>query len=151
MGIFGAISTNSFWLILLVLFLLVEAATVSITSIWFAAGALAALICSLFGGQVWLQIVFFFLVSILSLILTKPLVKKFINPAVVSTNFDRIIGMDAVVTEEIDNLKAQGAVLVDGKVWTARSLDNSVIAKDSIVKACEIDGVKLIVSKINNK
>lgn len=116
MGIFGAISTNSFWLILLVLFLLVEAATVSITSIWFAAGALAALICSLFGGQVWLQIVFFFLVSILSLILTKPLVKKFVNPAVVSTNFDRIIGMDAVVTEEIDNLKAQGAVLVDGKV-----------------------------------
>ena len=150
MGIFGAISTNSF---------LADFACT------FACGSCncfhhqylvcsrcaCSLICSLFGGQVWLQICLFFLVSILSLILTKPLVKKFVNPAVVSTNFDRIIGMDAVVTEEIDNLKAQGAVLVDGKVWTARSLDNSVIAKDSIVKACEIDGVKLIVSKINNK
>lgn len=149
MGILSALSTNTVWLILFVLFLIFEALTVAITSIWFAAGSLAALACSMLGGPLWLQIVLFFLVSILSLILTKPLVKKYVNSNAVATNFDRIIGMEAVVTEEIDNLKAQGSVLVDGKVWTARSADNSVIEKDSIVRACKIDGVKLIVSKIN--
>ncbi len=148
-AMFSGISTNTLWLILFVLFLIFEAVTVSITSIWFAAGALVALICSMLGGPVWLQVVLFFLVSILTLILTKPLVKKFVNSNTVSTNFDRIIGMNAVVTEEINNLKAQGAVLVDGKVWTARSSDDSVIEKDTIVKVCKIDGVKLIVSKIN--
>lgn len=140
-------SMNSLWLVLLVAFLVFEAISVAITSIWFAVGALAALICSLLGGPLWLQIVLFFLVSILSLILTKPLVKKYVNSAAVSTNFDRIIGMDAVVTDEINNLKARGAVLVDGKTWTARSSDESVIEKDSIVKVVKIDGVKLIVSK----
>ena len=148
-AMFSGISMNTLWLILFVLFLIFEAVTVSITSIWFAAGALVALICSMLGGPVWLQVVLFFLVSILTLVLTKPLVKKFVNSNTVSTNFDRIIGMNAVVTEEINNLKAQGAVLVDGKVWTARSLDDSVIEKDTIVKVCKIDGVKLIVSKIN--
>lgn len=148
-AMFSGISTNTLWLVLFVLFLIFEAVTVSITSIWFAAGALVALICSMLGGPVWLQVVLFFLVSILTLILTKPLVKKYVNSNTVSTNFDRIIGMNAVVTEEINNLKAQGAVLVDGKVWTARSSDDSVIEKDTIVKACKIDGVKLIVSKIN--
>lgn len=140
-------SMNSLWLVLLVAFLVFEAISVAITSIWFAVGALAALICSLLGGPLWLQIGLFFLVSILSLILTKPLVKKYVNSAAVSTNFDRIIGMDAVVTDEINNLKARGAVLVDGKTWTARSSDESVIEKDSIVKVVKIDGVKLIVSK----
>ena len=143
------INTNIVWLILFLILLLVEAATVSLTSIWFALGALAALICSISGGPLWLQLVFFFLTSILTLIFTRPLAKKHVNSKIVSTNFDRVIGMEAVVTEEIDNIKSRGAVLIDGKIWTARSSDGSIIEKDSVVKACKIDGVKLIVSKIN--
>lgn len=137
-----------FWLIAMVVLLIVEAAVPGLVSIWFALGALGALIAALLGAPLWLQIVWFILLSILSLILTRPLVKKYVNSRVKPTNADMMIGKDCVVTEEIDNLKGSGAVSVSGKVWTARmENENEQAQAGEVVKVLRIEGVKLIVSK----
>ncbi len=137
-----------FWLIAMVVLLIVEAAVPGLVSIWFALGSLGALIAALLGAPLWLQIVWFILLSILSLILTRPLVKKYVNSRVKPTNADMMIGKDCVVTEEIDNLKGSGAVSVSGKVWTARmENENEQAQAGEVVKVLRIEGVKLIVSK----
>ena len=137
-----------FWLIAMVVLLIVEAAVPGLVSIWFALGALGALIAALLGAPLWLQIVWFILLSVLSLILTRPLVKKYVNSRVKPTNADMMIGKDCVVTEEIDNLKGSGAVSVSGKVWTARmENENEQAQAGEVVKVLRIEGVKLIVSK----
>ncbi len=135
------------WLIAMIVLLVIEGVVPGLVSIWFAAGALIALVSSLFGAPLWLQIVWFLIVSIALLVLTRPLAKKYINSRTTPTNADRIIGKDCVVTEEIDNLRGTGAVSVDGKVWTARleQVDGKA-PKGSIVKATRIEGVRLIVS-----
>lgn len=136
------------WLIAMIVLLVVEGVVPGLVSIWFAAGALVALLLSLLGADVWLQAVCFLVVSLALLILTRPLAKKYVNSRVTPTNADRIIGMDCVVTEEIDNLRGTGAVSVDGKTWTAR-LDQTdgKAQKGSVVKALRIEGVRLIVTK----
>lgn len=135
-----------FWIAAMIFFIIVEAVTVGLASIWFAIGSVAALICALAGGPVWLQVVWFVAVSALTLYLTRPLVKKYVAGRAVPTNADRNIGRTAVVTEEINNLAATGAVKVDGLDWTARSTDDSItIPKDSVVVIREIRGVKLLV------
>ena len=140
-----------FWAAAIVIFVVVELATVGLASIWFALGALCALISALLGAQVWLQIVWFAVISVAALVLTRPLVKKYINAKTYATNADRVIGCRAVVKERIDALTGTGAVLADGKMWSARSADGSVIEADSIVTVKEIQGVKLVVeSKENN-
>ena len=137
-----------FWLIAMVVLLIVEAAVPGLVSIWFALGALGALIAALLGAPLWLQIVWFILLSVLSLILTRPLVKKYVNSRVKPTNADMMIGKDCVVTEEIDNLRGSGAVSVGGKVWTARMDKETEQAQaGEVVKVLRIEGVKLIVSK----
>ena len=137
-----------FWLIAMVVLLIVEAAVPGLVSIWFALGALGALIAALLGAPLWLQIVWFILLSVLSLILTRPLVKKYVNSRVKPTNADMMIGKDCVVTEEIDNLKGSGAVSVSGKVWTARmDREDERAQAGDVVKVLRIEGVKLIVSK----
>ena len=135
-----------FWIAALIFFIIVEAVTVGLASIWFAIGAVAALICALLHGPVGLQVVWFLAVSVATLILTRPLVKKYVNSRAVPTNADRNIGRTATVTERIDNLAGTGAVKVDSLTWTARSVsDQQTIEVGALVTIREIRGVKLVV------
>lgn len=133
------------WAALLAAFLIAEAVTFQLVSIWFSLGALAGLIANVCGLGFAAQIGIFIAVSVVSLIATRPIVKKFTKAKIQSTNVDRCIGTDAVVIEEIDNLRSVGQVKNDGKIWTARSLDDSVIPENSVVTVKKIEGVKLIV------
>lgn len=136
------------WLIAMVGLLVVEAIVPGLVSIWFAAGALVALLLSLIGVDLWLQFICFLVVSLSLLALTRPLAKKYVNARTTPTNADRLIGADCVVTEEIDNLKGTGAVSVDGKVWSARmEAQDGKAPKGTVVKALRIEGVRLIVTE----
>ena len=146
----GGNSMNIIWLAAMIAFIVLEVSTVSLTCIWFALGALASLIASLCGAPVWLQLVWFFVVSVLTLIATRPLVKKFINAKTQPTNADMLIGQTCVVLEPISNLSETGAVKIGGKVWTARSDDGAVFAPGEKVVAVRIEGVKLIVTSPTN-
>ena len=137
------------WVVIMVVFLVVEAATAGLTCIWVAIGALAALIAALFGAPIWLQLVWFFVVSVVTLYFTRPLVLKYVNSRSQPTNADMVIGKEALVTEAIDNVESAGAVAVGGKVWTARSENGEPIEVGSIVTVLRIEGVKLIVSAKN--
>lgn len=140
--------TIAFWVAALVVFLIVEAVTAGLVSIWFVFGSLVALICAALGAAVWLQIFWFVIVSVATLVLTRPLVKWYVDSRSVATNADRSIGRAAVVTERIDNLAATGAVKLDGVVWTARSTDDAVaIETGERVTVRAIEGVKLIVER----
>lgn len=141
---------NIIWLVTMVVCIVLEMSTVSLTCIWFGLGALAALLASLFHAPLWLQLVWFFAVSILTLVLTRPLVKKFINSKTQPTNADMVIGQTCVVMEPISNLSETGTVKVGGKVWTARSTDGTVFAPGERVVAVRIEGVKLIVTSPAN-
>jgi len=135
------------WLAALVVFLIGEGLTTALTSIWFAAGALVALIIVAIAPElIWLQIVVFIVVSGLALLFTRPLAKRYFNAkSMRATNADRVLDMTGVVKEEIDNLKGTGLVYVDGKDWTARSTDGQIISKDALVQIRRIEGVKLMV------
>lgn len=140
--------TIAFWVVALVVFLIVEAVTAGLVSIWFVFGSLVALICAALGAAVWLQIFWFVIVSVATLVLTRSLVKRYVDSRSVATNADRSIGRAAVVTERIDNLAATGAVKLDGVVWTARSTDDAVaIETGERVTVRAIEGVKLIVER----
>lgn len=139
-------NTAMFWLAVMIVLLIIEGVVPGLVSVWFAAGALAAMISALFEAPFWLQTVWFLIVSIASLCLTRPLVKKYVNSKVQPTNADALIGKECIVTESIDNIAGEGAVKISGQVWTARSTDDSVkIAQGKIVTVKEIRGVKLIV------
>ncbi len=145
----GFLQYPVFWLAATVVLLVIEALVPGLISIWFAIGALAALISALFHAPFWLQIVWFLVVSVLTLVLTRPLVRKYVNSRVTPTNADRNIGKDAIVTEEIDNLRAKGAVLLDGKTWSARMADEKAYADvGETVRVLRIEGVKLVVEKL---
>ena len=136
------------WLAAMVVLLIVEAIVPGLVSIWFAIGALAALITSLLNAPLWLQVVWFLAVSVAALVLTRPLAQRYVNAKVQPTNADALIGRDCVVTEGIDNLAGTGAVKIGGKVWTARAEnENDRYAVGDVVKALKIEGVKLIVRK----
>lgn len=140
--------TIAFWVVALVVFLIVEAVTAGLVSIWFVFGSLVALICAALGAAVWLQIFWFVIVSVATLVLTRPLVKRYVDSRSVATNADRSIGRTAVVTERIDNLAATGAVQLSGVIWTARSTDDALTIESGehvIIRA--IEGVKLIVER----
>ena len=136
------------WLVLLVVFAASEAVTVGLTSIWFAAGALVALIAALLGGAVWIQITLFLAVSLLCLAAVRPLARRHLNNKVVPTNADRVIGAQAQVTEDIDNILGKGAVIIRGVTWTARSEDGASIPAGTMVKVLRIEGVKVFVERI---
>ena len=134
------------WVVLMIGFLVVEGIAPGLVSIWFALGALAALISALLGAQVWLQAVWFVVVSLLALVITRPLAKKYVNSRTQATNADMLIGQECIVTETIDKLHGTGAVSVAGKVWTARADDpERIIEKGSVAVIERIEGVKLIV------
>lgn len=133
------------WLALLLIFALGEAVSVGLTSIWFAAGALAALVAALLGGALWIQITLFLAVSILCMAAVRPLAKKHLNSKVEHTNADRVIGAEAQVTEDIDNIHGKGAVVIRGMAWSARSQDGGPIAAGTLVRVLRIEGVKVFV------
>lgn len=139
------------WTGLLVAFTIGEGVTVGLTSIWFAAGSLAALICALLGGPLWLQIVLFVVISALCLLAIRPLARRYLNNKVEPTNADRIIGNEAMVTEAIDNLQAAGAVRVGGVIWTARSEDGASIPAGTLVRVLRIEGVKVFVAPVQSE
>lgn len=134
------------WFGLLVLFLWMEASTVTMISAWFALGALAAMLVSFFGGQLWLQIVVFFVVSTVFLLLLRPLAKKYFTPKIVKTNVDSVVGSKGKVLEEIDNVAAKGRVKLGGMEWSARSTDGQNIAADTLVTVDRVEGVKVYVT-----
>ena len=136
------------WLALLLLFAGAEAATVGLTSIWFAAGALCALIAALLGGALWVQIALFLAVSALCLLAVRPLAKWHLNSKVEPTNADRVIGELAQVTEDIDNIHGKGVVVIRGVAWTARSEDGFPVPAGSRVRVLRIEGVKVFVERI---
>ena len=134
------------WLALMIVFLLAEANSVALVSIWFAVGALGALIADLLNAPLWAEVLIFFLISGALLAALRPFVKKFIKPKIVATNADSVIGSKGYVTEDIDNLSARGQVKLGGMFWSARSTSGQPIGKDTLVKVDRIEGVKVFVS-----
>ena len=139
------------WLILMILFLIMEANTVSLVSAWFAVGSLAALIASLFGAPGWLQITLFLVTSAAALACLRPLVRKYIKPKIVPTNTDALLNSQGYVTEEIDNLAARGQVKLGAMEWTARSTNGNPIPQGTLVKVDKIEGVKAFVTPVEMK
>ena len=144
-------SMSLFWLIAMVLFGVLEAVTVGLTSIWFALCALGALAAAAASAPVIVQIVVFLGVSFLTLLLVRPLAQRYVNDRKVATNADRVIGQEAVVTEDIDNVQAKGRVSVSGADWTARSEDDQPIPVGSRVRVLRIEGVKVIVAPMGGE
>ncbi len=132
------------WISAIVVFGIAEAATAGLVSIWFVGGSAAALVAAAFDGPLWLQCVLFLLVSAALLVATRPLARR-MREKVVPTNADRVLHHAARVTETIDNAHSTGAVYIDGKTWTARSEDGTVLAKDTMAKVVRMEGVKLYV------
>ena len=133
------------WIALLVAFIVIEASTAQLVTIWFAIGAIGGLIASAFNLEIWIQILIFVAVSAITLLATRPFVKRFSDSKKEPTNADRYIGKKAVVVESIDNIHSKGAVTVGGLEWTARTADGSTVDKDEIVTIEAIEGAKLIV------
>lgn len=137
------------WLIMIIIFLGVELSTVTLTSIWFAAGALAAMLVAMFNGNVIVQVIAFLAVAFGLLYATKPWSKKFIDTKKVSTNADRAIGEEVRVIERVSNLDQTGRAIVHGMEWTVRTEDdNIIIEQGELVRVVRIAGVKLIVERV---
>lgn len=138
-------TTSICWLVVFILLILIELATMGLTTIWFAGGAVAGFVASMFGANIVIQAVAFFVVSILLLFFTRPFAVRYINSNKTKTNVDGLIGQEALVLEEINNIRETGCARLEGKEWTARSVNDTVIPKDTVVTVERIEGVKLIV------
>ena len=134
------------WLVLLVVFLAAEAATVSMVSLWFAVSALVALLVALLGGPGWLQGTLFLVISAVLLALLRPIVRRYISPRITATNVDSVIGSTGLVTAAIDNVSAAGQVKLGAMEWTARSTSGQPIPVGTRVRVDKIEGVKVYVS-----
>ena len=138
--------TVLYWLIAAGVFLILEVLSMGLTTVWFAGGSLVGALLAALHLPLGAQIAAFAAVSVILLVLTRPLARKYLNSRTVKTNADSLVGRDCLVTEDIDNLRAEGQVTVMGQVWTARSVsDEQKIPKDTRVKVKAISGVKLIV------
>jgi len=136
------------WLILAIGLGVLEAATVDLVAIWFAAGAFVAIIPAFLGWPAWVQLSVFLAVSVALVIFTRPAASKILKVRKVSTNADRAVGMLGVVTTEINNITETGRVKVDGLSWAAASDDGAPIAEGESVIVKSISGVKLIVERV---
>lgn len=139
------------WLILAVMFLIAEASTVTMVSLWFAIGSLAALVVALLGGSWGLQIGIALVVSAGLLACLRPMVKKHFTPKLKPTNVDAIIGSQGYVTAEINNLSATGKVKLGAMEWTARSTAGTVIPEGTLIQVDKIEGVKVFVTPVEVK
>ena len=126
------------WLVLMVVFLIAEASTVAMVSLWFAAGSLAAMVASLLGAPIWLQVALFLAVAAVLLASLRPLVRKHFTPRLSRTNVDAIVDSQGYVTSDIDNVAATGTVKLGAMEWTARSADGSPIPRGTLVKVEKI-------------
>ena len=136
------------WLVLLIVFLVVEAVTVTLVSLWFAAGALLALLVSFFGAAIWLQVLIFLAGSAVALAALRPVARKYIRPKITATNVDAVIGSTGLVTVCVDNVTASGQVKLGAMVWSARSTSGDPIPEGTLVRADRIEGVKVFVSPV---
>lgn len=137
------------WIAAMVGFLILEAIIPGLVSVWFAIGSLSAIIAAALDAPVWIQLAVFAAVSVVTLLATRPLVKKYINSRTTPTNADAIIGLECIVTEDVDNIRGTGAANVGGRVWTARSTDDDVIISSgsrAVIK--NIAGVKIIIEPV---
>ncbi len=138
--------TNSIaWIILLAVLIFIEIITLGLTTIWFAGGALVAFICSLFYDNLLVEIILFLAVSLLLLYFTRPYVIKYFNPKRIKTNYESVVGKEALVTARINNVQGEGQVIVDGQEWSARSASGNILEEGTKVVVQDISGVKLIV------
>lgn len=139
------------WLVLLLIFLLAEAACpIHLVSLWFAVGSLAAMLVGMLNGPVWLQVTVFLVVSGALLALLWPLVRKYLNPNVAKTNLDAVVGSEGRVTVAIDNLSAVGQVKLGAMEWTARSTSGEPVPVGTVIRVDKIEGVKAFVSPVNS-
>lgn len=135
-----------FWMVILILCIVIEVLTLGLTTIWFAAGALVAIFAALLYAPIFVQVILFLLVSLTLLFFTRPIAVKYFNRDRVKTNVESMVGRQAIVTGEIDNVQATGQVTVSGQEWSARSWDDKVrIPAGAVVVVVAISGVKLIV------
>ena len=139
------------WLGAAVVFGILEAMTAGLISVWFVAGAVAAMVAAILEAGVMVQAGVFIVVSALALALTRPLVRRWTKTRTVATSADRVLGQTAKVTEAVDNDNSMGAVYVDGKTWSARSSDGSVIPVGTRVQVERMEGVKLFVRVCEKK
>ena len=142
---------TTIWLIVFVACIIAEIATMGLVTIWFAGGALIAAFVAAFGGPVWLQLVLFFAASLVLLFLTRPVAVKYFNKDRVKTNAESLVGQQAIVISEVDNLQGIGQVTVNGQEWSARNVkEDKVLPVGSVVIIRAISGVKLMVELKEN-
>lgn len=139
-------SLSLIWLGVFFLCVVIEIATMGLTTIWFAGGALVAVLLALLKVPFVVQFIAFVLVTVLLLAFTRPIAVRYFNKDRIRTNTESLIGQQAIVIHEIDNLKQTGRISIQGKEWTARTVENGVtVAEGAVVTIRAIDGVKLIV------
>lgn len=136
------------WLVLMVIFLIAEAATVVMVSLWFAAGALTAMVASLLHAPIWLQVVLFLVVSAALLACLRPVIRKHFTPKLTRTNVDSVIGSRGYVIADIDNVNAVGKVKLGAMEWTARSTGGAAIPAGTLVQVDRVEGVKAFVTPV---
>ena len=135
-----------FWLVLLIVCIVIEVLTMGLTTVWFAGGALIAIFAALLYAPIFVQVILFFLISLLMLFFTRPIAVKYFNRDRIKTNVESMVGRQAIVISEIDNMQAVGQVTVNGQEWSARSWDDKLrIPVGTVVNIVAISGVKLIV------
>lgn len=139
------------WLAAFVILTGIEAVTMALTTIWFAGGAVVAFLLALLGAGKYVQMGAFFLVSIVLLIFTRPFALKYVNQNTVKTNVEGLVGRKARVTAAVNNDLAEGAAVIGGQEWTARSADGSPIEEGTMVVVEAVNGVKLMVRKIEEE
>lgn len=137
-----------FWLIIIILLSIIEAFTINLVSIWFIVSGIITLVISLFTNNIIIQIAVFILLGVILLLSTKNILQKYLTSKTERTNYDRIIGMNGIVTEKITK-NAIGEVKVDGKLWSAYA--DKTIQKDSIVEVLEINSTKIKVKEVEEK
>ena len=135
------------WVAVILISVLLEAVTLSLSAIWFTVGGLAALVAASIGFGFGSQLTVFTLFSAALLVLVRPLCRRFLRPKGAATNADRVIGQTVVVTETIDNMQGSGAVKVFGQIWTARSVGGESCPVGALVRIKAIEGVKVIVER----
>ena len=135
-----------FWLAAMVIFIIAEATTVTLVSIWFAVGALGAILIALLGGGLTLQVTVFLALAIVLLIFLRGAVRKHFTPRITRPNVDSVIGATAIVVTPVNNIAALGQVQINGVEWSARSTDGTHIGAGALVKGDKIEGVKVFVS-----
>lgn len=133
------------WLVVFIVMLGIEIATLGLTTIWFAGGALISTLVAAIGLPVYVQIPVFLVISVVLLLFTRPIAQKYFNKQRIRTNAEGLIGRKAVVTENINNSKGLGKAVINGQEWTARSAEDAVeLEKETEATIVAIEGVKLI-------